>query len=123
MNGQIITNIAVKNLAEAHQFYGTVLGLPVLAKIQANYVLYGTPNNALALIESPSKAGTSDSIIASFFVPNINEAAQQLKGKGIKFKFESEDKDSINIFKTEGLKSIIFYDQDNNVLSIAEMIR
>ena len=116
----VTATIAVKNAAEAKQFYGQTLGLELLN--EEPILVYKSGDNLLYVYESPT-GGSGQASCATWNVDNLEELVKELQGKGVKFEHYdfpgSEWEGDINVMG-EG-KAAWFKDPSGNTLALVSM--
>jgi catechol 2,3-dioxygenase-like lactoylglutathione lyase family enzyme len=119
---EVMTNIAVKDLAESKKFYGETLGLKVMDDHDFG-VLYGSGSGGgrLFVYQAPT-AGTSQATIATWEVKDIKAVAGKIKAAGCSFEhyeFPGAEHDG-DIHIMGGMKAAWFRDPSGNILGLSE---
>jgi catechol 2,3-dioxygenase-like lactoylglutathione lyase family enzyme len=112
--------VAVKDMAQAKQFYGETLGLkPAMDEDAGGGVMYQSGNGRI-YIYSSQYAGTNQATVAGWEVSDLEGAIAELKGKGITFEHydfpDVEHQGDIHIMG--GTKAAWFKDPEGNILSL-----
>lgn len=118
----VVATIAVRDLADAREFYGEVLGLEELDETPGG-ISYASGDGKLFVYESEN-AGTNQATAASWQTLDIEPVYRDLKERGIVF----ERYDNLPGVKREGdlhmmenIKSLWFKDPDGNILNVSTM--
>lgn len=118
--GTVIAMIAVADLQQAKEFYGTVLGLEAKAENPAG-VEYASGGGHVFVYQSQA-AGSGDATAAAWKVDDIARAVAELKAKGIAFEqYEipgAKYEDDVAIMGP--MKAAWFKDPDGNTLGLTQ---
>jgi catechol 2,3-dioxygenase-like lactoylglutathione lyase family enzyme len=111
--------LLITDAARAKQFYGEVLGLPLLHEDEFAIVMDagGTPLRLSVVAEVPEPSGTS----AGWLVHDVNAAARALATAGVTFeRFPGMDQDPDGVWRPspDGAGVAWFRDPDGNRLSL-----
>jgi lactoylglutathione lyase len=113
------TVIFARDMAAMRQFYGGVLGFPVLHELSSSWIAYRVGANTLALAQhgrrfnDPAPASGVLSLQLAFRVPPplVDECAKELAAAGVKIESPPTD-------EPFGHRTLFFRDPDGNVLEI-----
>jgi catechol 2,3-dioxygenase-like lactoylglutathione lyase family enzyme len=119
-NKDAATNIAVRNLATAREFYERTLGLEQVGKEGEELIAYRSGHSTLFVYRS-EHAGTNKATAATWTVgKDVEGVVQALKAKGVAF--EHYDMPGMtrkgDIHFGHGMQAAWFKDPDGNILSI-----
>jgi catechol 2,3-dioxygenase-like lactoylglutathione lyase family enzyme len=110
--------LLITDAARAKQFYGEVLGLPLLHEDDFAIVMDagGTPLRLSMVAEVPEPSGTS----AGWLVEDVNTSAQALAAAGVEFeRFPGMDQDSDGVWRASPDGRVAWFrDPDGNRLSL-----
>jgi predicted enzyme related to lactoylglutathione lyase len=117
----IVGFLSIVDVTRAKNFYGEVLGLPLVSEEPPFALVYNANGIMLRLgmaKERPPAAGT----VLGWQVPDISAAVTDLEQAGVCFeRYSSLKQDAQGIWSTPtGAKVAWFKDPDGNILSIAE---
>lgn len=117
-NAQVMTTIAVHDLENADDFYGTILGLERLEQNSEGVVFRGG-GGAIVIYESTA-AGGSPATVAWWKVDDVEATVKGLKSRGVVFekKYDlphTKRKGEIYFIK-ENMQAAWFRDPDGNIL-------
>jgi catechol 2,3-dioxygenase-like lactoylglutathione lyase family enzyme len=119
-NSRAFSSFSVNDLPKAKAFYAETLGLDVvdskegleLRHAGGGVFLYPKPNHAPATFT-----------VLNFQVPNVDEAVDSLKKRGVKFETYNEPNlktDQRGVFRGEGPTIAWFKDPAGNILSVVQ---
>ena len=90
--------IAVSDVAAAKEFYGGLLGLPVVSEFGDSWIEYDAGNVTLALIGADAaavakrlEAGPDAAIGVALAVPDVAAAVEELRQKGVPITVEATE--------------------------------
>ena len=114
--------IAVSDLDRARKFYEGMLGFQVKDE-RSDGVRYEDAAGHYFLIYPSRFAGTDKSTHISFEVSDVEEAAAELRERGVVFEeYDLPGIKTVNgIAEIQGVKGGWFKDPDGNILSLAEL--
>ncbi len=117
---KVITPVAVHDIENAVDFYGSILGLKQVGKNIAG-VVFESGGGLIGLHESPT-AGSSQATCAWWIVDDVEATVEKLKSRGITFDKNydlphTERKDDIYMM-SDTKKAAWFRDPDGNILGI-----
>lgn len=118
-NATVFATIAVKDLDEGKQFYGTTLGLKQVDENPGG-VTFESGGSRLFVYPAPS-AGTNQATSASWKVDDVDAAVDELKAKGIKFEHYDMPGGTWDgdVISWGDMKSAWFKDPSGNTLCVA----
>ncbi len=121
LGGQrVITTIAVHDLENAVDFYGTVLGLNKVGRNQAGYV-FESGGGLIGLHESPT-AGSGQATCAWWTVDDVAATVQELKARGVVFEqnydLPHNEREGDVYIIGDNEQAAWFRDPDGNILGI-----
>ncbi len=120
----VLSNIAVKDLAESKKFYGEVLGLKQMGDDESMGVMYSSgPRGGRLFVYQAPTAGSGKATIASWEVDNIGEIVAELEKHDVKFEhydFPGATHEG-NIHIMGGMKAAWFRDPSGNILGLSQM--
>jgi catechol 2,3-dioxygenase-like lactoylglutathione lyase family enzyme len=119
-NNRAFSSFSVNDLQKAKAFYAETLGLDVvdskegleLRNAGGGVFLYPKPNHAPATFT-----------VLNFQVPNVDEAVDNLKKRGVKFEIYNEPNlktDQRGVFRGDGPTIAWFKDPAGNILSVVQ---
>ena len=107
-------------MAPARKFYEEVLGLREVGTEGDGFVSYRTQDSMLFVYRSRF-AGTSEATVVTWIVPDVDEAVEALKARGVVF--EHYDMPGmtreVDIYVSGNMKVAWFADPDGNILNLA----
>jgi catechol 2,3-dioxygenase-like lactoylglutathione lyase family enzyme len=113
------TDIAVKDINKARQFYGETLGLKEVKKDQRGDTIYQSGDSHLKVYQSTS-AGTNQATYMSWDVDDVDGVVKELKSKGISFEHYDMPgitlEGDVHVMGSE--RAAWFKDPDGNVLCV-----
>ena len=114
------SGFSVDDVTKARDFYEDVLGLEV-SEAHGNLELHLAGGNNVFVYPKPNHAPATFTVL-NFPVENIEQTADALRSRGIKFeKYDGEiETDERGIFSGAGPKIAWFKDPAGNILSILE---
>jgi catechol 2,3-dioxygenase-like lactoylglutathione lyase family enzyme len=113
--------LAVKDLAEAKEFYENKLGLGA-GKEDPGGILYKSGNSVLYVYVSKDNAGTNQATAAAWSVDDIEKVVEELGKKGVKFEhydFPGTTREG-DIHIMGPVKGAWLKDPSGNILNIVE---
>jgi catechol 2,3-dioxygenase-like lactoylglutathione lyase family enzyme len=120
-DARITAIVPTTDLARARQFYGETLGLTDRgASVPGPQVIYRCGAGTLLEVYERPTAGQAEHTLASWEVPDVRAAVDQLRGLGVRF----EEYDTPEIKTEDGVASsgdfqaAWFRDPDGNILCI-----
>lgn len=118
----VMTNVAVKDLAEAKDFYGNKLGLKQLEESDFG-IMYGSGKGGgrLFVYQAPT-AGTGQATVATWHVSDIKAIAAKLEAAGASFEkydYPGVEHDG-HVHVMSGTKAAWFKDPSGNILGLSE---
>lgn len=116
------TCLYIKDLDKAQNFYHSLLGLPVISRVEGRHIFFRVGTSVLLCFvaeatkkekELPPHFGEGDQHLAlEVEAKDYDNVRQEFKGKGI---------DIIHEHKwSKGHRSFYFHDAENNVLEVVE---
>ena len=119
-HNDVIANIPVSDMARAHEFYHSKLGL-VLETKMGDYCFVYRAGDTRVFIHKNEHSVPSYSVVATWAVEDFLESlVAELSNKGIVF--EHIEKEGFvregDIYRTEGFKCALFRDPDGNLLAL-----
>jgi catechol 2,3-dioxygenase-like lactoylglutathione lyase family enzyme len=114
--------IAVSDLARARKFYEETLGLQVKME-DPGAIMYGS-GDSVVLVYPSQFAGTSQATVATWAVPDLDAAVDELASKGVTF--EQYDMEGLKTDERgiaalgDTLRGAWFKDPDGNILNVGE---
>jgi catechol 2,3-dioxygenase-like lactoylglutathione lyase family enzyme len=113
-----IAFIPVRDLSSARQFYGTVLGLPVIE--ESPFAVVVEAMGTMLRLTKVEDLRVQPFTIAGWQVPDIGAAVDSLTGVGIVFtRYEGMSQDERGIWTTPGRDQVAWFtDPDGNTLSL-----
>jgi catechol 2,3-dioxygenase-like lactoylglutathione lyase family enzyme len=116
-----VPTIAVSDMERAKEFYGGTLGLKPRDE-RSNGVRYEAGGGTLVLVYPSQFAGTAKSTCMGFDVDDLEEAVEELRGRGVVFEeYDMPGLKTVNgIAEIEGVKGAWFKDPDGNILAIGQ---
>ena len=116
-----VPTIAVSDIERAKEFYGGTLGLKV-SEDRADGILYEAGGGTALLVYPSQFAGTAESTYMGFDVDDVEEAVEELRGRGVVFEdYDMPGLKTVNgIAEIEGVKGAWFKDPDGNILALGE---
>jgi len=121
-DSNVMTNIAVKDMAESKKFYGETLGLTELEDHDFGTMYGSGPGRGRLFVYQAPTAGSSKSTIATWEVSDIKKVASQLEATGAKFEhyeYPGAEHDGV-IHIMGGMKAAWFRDPSGNILGLTE---
>lgn len=119
-NGKVMTTIAVNDIENAVDFYGSVLGLKSAGKNIAG-VLFECGGGVIGLHQSPT-AGSGQATCAWWTVEDVDTTVQELRSRGVTF---DQNYDLPNMKRRGGIyalgdgrRAAWFRDPDGNILGL-----
>lgn len=120
--------IPAVDMKRARRFYGDTLGLkeitPPDPEIAENNAMFTVGDCTRFLVYKRPYASKAEHTIATFTVDNLEEAMDELKGRGVTFEqydMPSLKTDRRGIAEADGMKAAWFKDPDGNILGLGEM--
>jgi catechol 2,3-dioxygenase-like lactoylglutathione lyase family enzyme len=118
----VVATIAVKDLGDAREFYGEVLGLEEIDENPGG-ITYASGDGKVFVYES-QYAGTNKATTASWMTLDIEPVIRDLKERGVEFEHYDDmpgviREGDLHIMGTS--KSVWFKDPDGNILNVATM--
>ncbi|HTM57130.1 MAG TPA: VOC family protein [Candidatus Udaeobacter sp.] len=115
--------IAVRNLKNAKDFYGTKLGLTPADTREASVARFKTGSSSLLIYESPQNAGTNKATAVTWMVDSgedVEQIVHALKDRGVRFEhYDMPDtKRDGDIHVSGRMKMAWFKDPDGNILCV-----
>ena len=119
-SSKLLTIIWTSRMAEAEEFYGEVLGLPLKGKSHGAAV-YDVGGSDLRVSPVPATQPSAHTVVG-FSVADIAATVAMLTKRGVSLeRIAGLPQDSIGILRTpEGAKVAWFRDLDGNLLSIVQ---
>src|SRR5215210_6029867 len=121
-NTQAFSGFSVNDVREARRFYGETLGMEVSEESEPMSMLelrVAGGQNVLVYAK-PDHAPASFTIL-NFPVKDIEEAVNELAGRGVRFeRYEGAEQDEKGIFRGGGPPITWFKDPAGNVLSVIQ---
>ena len=116
-----VPTIAVSDIERAKEFYGGTLGLKV-SEDRADGILYEAGGGTALLVYPSQFAGTAESTYMGFDVDDVEEAVEELRGRGVVFEdYDLPGLKTVNgIAEIEGVKGAWFKDPDGNILALGQ---
>ena len=118
----VAATIAVSDVDRARKFYEETLGLQVKMQDPGG-IMYGS-GNSMVLVYPSQFAGTSQATVATWAVPDLDAAVDELTSKGVTFEqydMEGLKTDERGIAKlTDDIRGAWFKDPDGNILNVGE---
>lgn len=114
--------IAVTDLDRAKKFYGEMLGLQAREE-RSDGVVYQAGSGTWFLVYPSQFAGTAQSTTMTFEVSDLEQAVDDLAGRGITFEqydFPGLKTDERGIAEIQGERAAWFKDPDGNILAIGQ---
>lgn len=120
-NYKVINTIAVNDIENAVDFYGSVLGLKRVEQTQVGHVFESNGGGLIGLHQSPT-AGSGQGTCAWWIVDDVEAMVGALKGRGITFEKNydlprTKRKGDIYLL-SDTQKAAWFKDPDGNILGI-----
>lgn len=118
----VAATIAVSDLERARKFYEETLGLQVKMEDPGG-IMYGS-GDAVVLVYPSQFAGTSQATVATWAVPDLDAAVDELASKGVTF--EQYDMEGLKTDERgiaalgDTLRGAWFKDPDGNILNVGE---
>jgi catechol 2,3-dioxygenase-like lactoylglutathione lyase family enzyme len=120
-DSKAFSGFSVNDLQKAQEFYGRTLGLDV-TKEEEGLVLHITGGCKIFIYPKPNHVPATFTIL-NFPVDNVEEAADELTKRGVRFEVYNEGDlktDEKGIFRGGGPKIAWFKDPAGNFLSVLE---
>jgi catechol 2,3-dioxygenase-like lactoylglutathione lyase family enzyme len=117
---QTFSSFSVNDLGKAKEFYSDVLGLEV--KETPEGLDLNLSGNSVFIYPKPNHEAASFTVL-NFHVKDVDEAVDELKGRGIKFEqYDLPDlkTDERGVFRGNGPTIAWFKDPAGNVLSVVQ---
>ena len=120
-DSNVAATIAVKDLATARRFYEDVLGLHDTV-MDADYAVVYKSGDSMIQVYPSGYAGTNQATAATWEVPDIQAAVDDLKSKGVTFEhFEMPAEAGEwqgDVLVSDAEKAAWFKDPDGNTLCL-----
>ena len=120
----VLSNVAVKDLAEAKKFYGELLGLKQMGDDESMGILFSSgPRDGRIFVYQAPTAGSGKATICSWEVDDIKDVATKLGEANVKFEhyeFPGAEHDG-PIHIMGGMKAAWFRDPSGNILGLSEI--
>jgi catechol 2,3-dioxygenase-like lactoylglutathione lyase family enzyme len=120
-DARITAIVPTTDLARARQFYGETLGLQETgASAPGPEVIYRCGGGTLLEVYERPSAGDAEHTLASWEVPDVRSAVDELRGRGVQF----EEYDMPDIKTEDGVATVgdfqagWFRDPDGNILCV-----
>lgn len=117
---KVITPIAVNDIENALDFYGTVLGLKRVKQNAVGY-LFESGGGMLGLHQSPT-AGSGQATCAWWIVEDVHVVVKRLKARGVTFEQNYDlphaERDGDIYIIGENRQAAWFRDPDGNILGV-----
>lgn len=123
-NATIFATIPTRDLKKAKAFYVNKLGLRQVADPSTHgYMLAAADGSKLFIYEGDTRPD-NDLVVAAFFVKGIEQVAQSLRNKGVKFEpmISGMPTDENGVIGNDREKAACFRDPDGNLLSLSELL-
>ena len=116
--GSFIAFIPVSDLSVARDFYGAVLGLPVLE--ESPFAVVVEAMGTMLRLSKVDDLQVQPFTVAGWQVPDMRAAIDSLTGVGITFtRYEGMDQDERGVWTTPGGDQVAWFtDPDGNTLSL-----
>jgi catechol 2,3-dioxygenase-like lactoylglutathione lyase family enzyme len=120
-SARAIPTIAVSDMDRAKEFYGGTLGLTAKEE-RADGTRYEAGEGTVLLVYPSQFAGTAKSTYMGFQVPDLDQAVEELRGRGVVFEeYDMPGLKTVNgIAEVQGIKGAWFKDPDGNILSVGQ---
>jgi len=120
-DSNVAATIAVKDLPAARKFYEDVLGLHDTV-MEADYAVVYKSGDSMIQVYPSQYAGTNQATAATWEVPDIDAAVEDLKSKGVTFEhFEMPAEAGTwdgDVLTSDSEKAAWFKDPDGNTLCL-----
>jgi predicted enzyme related to lactoylglutathione lyase len=119
-NTRAFSSFSVNDLPKAKAFYAQTLGLDVLDANEGLELRHA--GGGVFLYPKPNHAPATFTVL-NFQVPNVDEAVDNLKKRGVKFEIYDEPDlktDQRGVFRGEGPTIAWFKDPAGNILSVVQ---
>jgi catechol 2,3-dioxygenase-like lactoylglutathione lyase family enzyme len=122
-DGELVSTVAVKDMAAAKKFYSETLELKLIDENQGG-ITYQCGKGRLFVYESPT-AGTNQATCAAWEVADIETAVKELKDKGISFEHYDMPGGTRegDIHSMGPFKAAWFKDPDGNIFSLDNNVK
>jgi catechol 2,3-dioxygenase-like lactoylglutathione lyase family enzyme len=116
------TDLGVKDLNRAKQFYEGTLGLTPVRTQEDEAIIYKTGNSRILVYRS-QYAGTNQATAMSWIVDDVEGMVDKLKAKGITFEHYDLPGMTLqgDIHVSGDMKAAWFKDPDGNILNIGNL--
>jgi catechol 2,3-dioxygenase-like lactoylglutathione lyase family enzyme len=121
-NTKAYSGFAVDDLEKAREFYGDTLGLKtsVISEEMGLMTLHLAGDRDTLVYEQPDATPASYTIL-NFPVDDIDEAVDELAGRGVRFeRYDGFEQDEKGISRGDGPQIAWFKDPAGNVLSVLQ---
>lgn len=124
MHGQAFATIAASDIERARKWYADTFGFEPVDEGTGGSALYKLDNGTMMLLYPSEFAGTNQATTAGILVDDFNEAAEQIRSKGVEFLdvdlAEGMSTDHGVVTTDEGHKSAWMKDSEGNIIAITE---
>ncbi len=116
----VIAFVATTEPTRAREFYGKVLGLPLVA--DEPFALVFDAHGTMLRIAKVQELHPARHTVLGWTVPDISGAVKQLEAKGVTFeRYEGLNQDDLGIWAAPGGAHVAWFkDPDGNTLSLTQ---
>jgi catechol 2,3-dioxygenase-like lactoylglutathione lyase family enzyme len=120
-SARAVPTLAVSDMDRAKEFYGGTLGL-MAKEERADGIRYEAGEGTVLLVYPSQFAGTAKSTYMAFQVSDLDQAVEELRGRGVVFEeYDMPGLKTVNgIAEVQGIRGAWFKDPDGNILSVGQ---
>jgi catechol 2,3-dioxygenase-like lactoylglutathione lyase family enzyme len=120
-SARAVPTIAVSDIDRAKEFYGGTLGLKAHEE-RVDGIRYEVGEGTVLLVYPSQFAGTAQSTCMAFQVSDLDQAVEELRGRGVVFEeYDMPGLKTVNgIAEVQGIRGAWFKDPDGNILSVGQ---